>query len=136
METTRFLFVSRMSWLLLPVVLAALWIVIDNIRTQKGRKEFSRISGSPDALLYLSGAALLLGCLGYFIEMKSSFCLQNVLPGGSFVTVICTVTDSLEKMRCIAECYSRSASAMMTGLLMSLIIALVWLVLHRYSKLS
>ena len=134
METTRFLFASCSSWLLLPAVLAALWIIIDDIRSLKQRKEqHSRIS-SPYALLYLSCAAIVLGCLGYFIEMKSSVCLKNVLPGSSFVTVICTVVDSADKMNAIANCYMNSASAMMTGLLTSLLIALVWLVLHRFSK--
>ncbi|MBN1465152.1 hypothetical protein JXA02_05280 [candidate division KSB1 bacterium] len=137
METTPFLFASRSNWLLLPAVLAALWIAIADIRSLKQRQEQrSRISSLSNALLYLSGAAIALGCLGYFIEMKSSICLQNVLPGSSFVTVICTVTDSADKMRTIADCYMNSASAMMTGLLTSLLIALVWLVLHQYSKRS
>ena len=134
METIRFLFLGRLSWLILLTALVALWIAISNIRSAK--HSGARISIGLDTLLYLSGAAIVLGCLGYFMEMKSSLCLKNVLPGGSFVTIICTVTDSAEKMRDIATCYLKSAASMMTGLLMSLLFALTWLLLHRYTRRS
>ena len=130
---TSFLFASRYNWLVAVAVIAAIWIAVKNIQHMAQQKEQSdKTSLGLDSLLLTSGAAILLGCLGYFMEMKNSTCLDNVIPGSSFVTIITTVVESGTHIQSITNCYIQGTSAMLAGLFASLSIALLWFVLRHH----
>ena len=125
---------NAFNLLFLLLVGVALWSGVRHIK-QHGKQDInSSVTFGLNALLYLSGAAILLGCIGYFMKMRSDVCMQNVLPRGSFVTVLCTVPESAEQLRHIATCFLTSSSVMMTALLSSLILAIVWFLLHYRTK--
>ncbi len=121
-----FFFASPYSLLMVFPVVGAVYILYRYVQN----KETDKISAALDGLLYLSGITILLGALGFFLEMSRASCHQ-LSPGSSFVTIICTVPESPEFIQKMTSCYSKSASAMLTGLLFSMVLGLLWYVLHN-----
>ncbi|MBN1465150.1 hypothetical protein JXA02_05270 [candidate division KSB1 bacterium] len=77
------------------------------------------------SLALLGLLSLLFGLSGYFYELLV-FGMQLVLPGGSLITVVCTVTDSAEKIIDIHNCYVRTSTVMMASLFVAMLIGLLW----------
>ena len=121
--------INPFSVLILIAVLGAAWIASRSFQ-RKPSNDQNAITLGLESLLYVSGAVILLGCLGYFMQMSQSICRDNLWPGSSFITVVVTVTDSAEKIRNLTTCYSNSAVVMMTAFLACLLVSLLWYVLH------
>ena len=122
---SNFLFASSYNWLIMLVIILAAWLAIKIIRESSQQNKDVTLAKLLDSLLLTSGVAILHGCLGYFLEMKSAPCLGNILPGSSFMTIVTTVIQSAGQISSITECYIQGTSVMLTGLLVSLIIGLV-----------
>ena len=134
MHATNFLYASFYNVAILFVFIAFI-IKASQLYIQMKRRDARESDNSPRLmmLLLLSGAMILMGCLGYFGELAAPPCSGAILPGGSFVTVIATVVNSADQAGVIADCFSRSASTMLTGLLAAAISALIWLFLQNKS---
>ena len=81
-----------------------------------------------NSLAYLGIGCLVLGLLGYFYELLKNG-INTILPGGSLVTIICTVTDSPEHMMNLYHCFVSSSTVMMASLLSTLVLGLFWHIL-------
>lgn len=127
--------INPFSVLIVLAVLFAAWIALKSVQ-RKPTTERNAITFGLQWLLYLSGGVILLGCLGYFIQMSHSRCMENLWPGSSFVTVVVTVTDSAEKIRNLTSCYLNSASLMMTAFLALMLIGLIWFFVQLRSQHS
>ncbi len=127
--------INPFSVLIGIAVLFAAWIALKSVQ-RKPTTERNAITSGLQSLLYLSGGVILLGCLGYFIQMSHSRCMENLWPGSSFVTVVVTVTDSAEKIRNLTTCFSNGAAVMMTAFLACLLVSLLWYVLHSRIRQS
>ena len=134
MHATQFLFASSYNVLILFVfVLFIVKAARLFPKIKSGESDESDISKSLTLLLFLSGAMILLGCLGYFSELATAPCKTATLPGGSFVTVMCTVVESAEQAQELATCFGKSASAMATGLIAAAVSSLIWFSLQQKS---
>ncbi len=136
MEANSFAWISPFNWLILVILLLAAGLAIKNSERWKMKERGERLSFGLESLLYMSGGVILLGCTGFFFEMSRSVCAKTLWPGSSFVTVVVTVTDSAERMRNLTSCYLNSATVMMTALLASMLIALVWFFFYVQTKQS
>ncbi|MBN1561471.1 hypothetical protein JW998_14565 [candidate division KSB1 bacterium] len=86
------------------------------------------------ALLGLLSAVL--GLCGYFYELLANG-MRTVLPGGSLITVVCTVTDSAKQIIDIHNCYIRTSTVMMASLFVAMLIGLLWYVLmNKIAKIE
>ena len=72
--------------------------------------------------------SLLIGLTGYFYELLLNG-IQTVLPGGSLITVVCTVVDSPDRIINIHNCYIRTSTVMMASLFVFMFLGLLWYVL-------
>ena len=126
MNVTCFLFSSPYNVLIVFPIIVAVYVLYRHMHKSKPHQ----INITLDMLLYISGITILLGTLGFFLEMNRATCDQ-FLPGSSFVTIITTVPESAEQITTMATCYGKSTSAMLTGLLSSMVIAIVWYVLSN-----
>jgi len=132
MQATHFLFASPYNVVILLAVIAFILKAAQLFSMIKDDdKKESDISTGLNMLLMLSGAMILLGCLGYFSELAAAPCSGAILPGGSFVTVIATVVNSADQAGVIADCFAKSASVMLTGLLAAAVSGMIWFVMQR-----
>ena len=81
-------------------------------------------------LIYLAGWSLLLGVCSYFLQLYSAGNL-GILPGGSFITIICTTTDSMAAVNHIINTFMKTSSVAMLSLFFTFIAALVWFICHN-----
>jgi hypothetical protein len=132
MHATNFLFASSYNILVLFVfVLFAVRAAQLFSLIKRGETNESNFSARLNELLFLSSAMILLGGFGYFSEQATASCRGNLLPGGSFVTIICTVADSAQQAGTIATCFIKSTSAMATGLLAAAVSGSTWFLLQQ-----
>ena len=132
MHATNFLFASSYNILILLAFVAFVAKAIQLYAAlNKGNAKESDTATYLNMLLLLSGAMILLGVLGYFSELAASPCKEGTLPGGSFVTVICTVVETTGQADAIADCFIKSRSAMTTGLFTAAVSGLVWFGLQQ-----
>jgi hypothetical protein len=78
-----------------------------------------------DSLAYLGAFSIALGFTGYFYELFH-YGVDTVYPGGSLITVICTVVDSHQQTLNISNCFLTSSSVMVASLLSTMFLALFW----------
>lgn len=83
-----------------------------------------------DTIAYLGAFSIALGFTGYFYELFRNG-VDTVYPGGSLITVICTVADSQQQLLNIYNCFVTSSSVMMASLLSMMFLALFWYVLNN-----
>ena len=81
-------------------------------------------------IAYLGVFCMTLGFAGYFYELLH-YSLDTIIPGGSLITVLVTVTDSVQRIRDITTCFVTSASVMMASLFSGMLLALLWYILNN-----
>lgn len=132
MHGISFLYTNRIIWFIAMAVFAAIWITIKIFRNMNQQAEQSKkVAQRLNWLLLLSGMVIVLGCIGYFWNMQNAVCRDNLLPGSSWLTIITTVVESTEQLHAIADCYIKSTSAILSGLLTTLCIAPIWFALRQ-----
>jgi hypothetical protein len=80
-------------------------------------------------IAYLGVFCMTLGFAGYFYELLH-YGVGTIIPGGSLITVLVTVTDSVQRIRDITTCFVTSASVMMASLFSGMLLALLWYTLN------
>ena len=83
-----------------------------------------------DVIAYLAVFGIFLGFAGYFYELLF-YSIDTIIPGGSLITVLVTVTDSLNRIRDITTCFTTSATVMMASLFSGMFLALLWYILNK-----
>lgn len=83
-----------------------------------------------DTVGYVGAFSLALGFAGYFYELLRHE-VDVIYPGGSLITVVCTVPESREQMMNIYHSFVSSSTVMMASLLTTMFLALFWFVLHN-----
>ncbi len=81
-------------------------------------------------IAYLGVFCMILGFAGYFYELLH-YSIDTIIPGGSLITVLVTVTDSVSRIRDITTCFVTSASVMMASLFSGMFLALLWYILNN-----
>ena len=81
-----------------------------------------------DSVAHLGAFSIALGFTGYFYELFH-YGVDTVYPGGSLITVICTVANSHQQIQNISNCFLTSSSVMVASLLSTMFLALFWYVL-------
>lgn len=135
MSRNSFLFANPYNGVLIVLAIIAIFFFLMILKRRAGSStDRSNICLKGSSLLVLSGLSVLFGIIGYFSELARACCKEVVLPGSSFVTVVCTVTDSPDHIRSMFMCYSQSASIMMTALLTAMISGVLWMILRARAR--
>jgi hypothetical protein len=79
-------------------------------------------------LLFLGVLNIFIGLWGYLIELYT-IGSNSLLPGSSFITIICTVNPSAQQIRQITECLMKSSSVMLLCLFLMVVTVVFWYML-------
>ncbi len=119
-------------WPIIGVAVAGIVQFFIKFQTFFSRKSFEphTLRKGIDAIAYLGAFSIALGFTGYFYELFRTG-VDTVFPGGSLITVICTVLESQQQLTDIYTCFVTSATVMTASLLTALFLALLWFVLNN-----
>ena len=119
-------------WPILGVAIAGIiqfFIKFQTFFNRKALKAHTLRKGI-DTVAYLGAFSIALGFTGYFYELFRTG-MNTVFPGGSLITMICTVVESQQQLTDIYTCFVTSATVMTASLLTALFLALLWFVLNN-----